>query len=165
MEALKELLNADQHIKMLEERLEALEEEYNYLNNIYKRAVKELNSNKPSGINAMDYAAERVQNNFNPRATDRVVKEMNNVLDDVYKLELMIKPLKQRIALHKQNKQKLERILNDFEGLEYEVAYKKYVEGKTLLEIAYELGYSEGTIKNVSSKIKKELEEKEVTFL
>src|SRR5699024_2630480 len=42
--------------------------------------------------------------------------------------------------------------LDKLEGLEYKIAYKRYIEGKTLYEIADELGYSYEHIRRVSSE-------------
>jgi DNA-directed RNA polymerase specialized sigma subunit len=44
--------------------------------------------------------------------------------------------------------------LSKLEGLEYKIAYKRFVEGKTLNEIAEELGYSYQYMKEISSRNK-----------
>lgn len=43
--------------------------------------------------------------------------------------------------------------LNKLEGLEYKIAYKRFIEGKRLYEIADELDYSYDYIKEISSRI------------
>ncbi len=50
--------------------------------------------------------------------------------------------------------------LNQLEGLEYKIAYKRFIEGKTLNEIAGELGYSYQYMKEVSAKIYQESTDK-----
>ena len=44
--------------------------------------------------------------------------------------------------------------INALEGLEYKIAYRRFVQNKNYQEIADELGYSYGYIKNVASKAK-----------
>ena len=55
-------------------------------------------------------------------------------------------------------KKRAEKALEKFEGIEYKVAYKRYVEGKTLEEIADELHYSLSGIKKISMRINRVLE-------
>lgn len=45
--------------------------------------------------------------------------------------------------------------LKQLEGLEYKIAYKRFIENKTLNEIAEELGYSDSWIRKQSSDITK----------
>lgn len=52
-------------------------------------------------------------------------------------------------------RKQIDRLLRQFQGLEMQVAYKRDVEGKSLLAIATELGYSYDHIRRVSSRIKK----------
>ncbi|MGM9923872.1 MAG: hypothetical protein ACI35R_06445 [Bacillus sp. (in: firmicutes)] len=56
-------------------------------------------------------------------------------------------------------KKRAEQALEKFEGIEYKVAYKKYVEGKSLKETAFELGYAYGYVKNISKRITESLGE------
>jgi hypothetical protein len=67
-------------------------------------------------------------------------------------------------ALNKQNerleqlenaKKRVEELLNQFKGLEYQIARMKYVEGKSLKEIAEELDYTYEYIRAVMSRMKK----------
>ncbi|WZX99683.1 hypothetical protein NSQ26_13860 [Bacillus sp. FSL W7-1360] len=51
-------------------------------------------------------------------------------------------------------KKEIEYKLSQLDGLEYQVAYKRYVEGKPLKDVARETGYSLDRIKQVSAKIK-----------
>jgi DNA-directed RNA polymerase specialized sigma subunit len=49
-------------------------------------------------------------------------------------------------------KAKMDEKFRGLEGIEYIVAFKRQVEGKSLKEIAVEMGYTEGWIKQVSMK-------------
>ena len=55
-------------------------------------------------------------------------------------------------------KERAEDIIKSFEGIEYKVAYKRFVEKKKLEEIAEELHYSVDGIKKISSRITKALD-------
>ena len=60
------------------------------------------------------------------------------------------------ILEHKQQtKRQIEQKLGEFEGLEYQVAYKRDIQGKPLDVIADELGYSYNWILKVSSRVKR----------
>lgn len=50
-----------------------------------------------------------------------------------------------------------EDVLEGFEGIEHQVAVKRYIEGKTLQQIADELHYSLSGIKKISMRINKVL--------
>ncbi|HHY72689.1 MAG TPA: hypothetical protein GX497_05605 [Bacillus bacterium] len=45
------------------------------------------------------------------------------------------------------------KLISKFKGLENKILFKKYVEGKTLTEAAYELGYTPGYIYNKHAQI------------
>ncbi|MCM3763459.1 hypothetical protein [Neobacillus niacini] len=45
------------------------------------------------------------------------------------------------------------KLISKFKGLENKILYMKYVEGKTLTETAYELGYTPGHIYNKHAQI------------
>ena len=63
--------------------------------------------------------------------------------------------LNDRLEIAENKRNKIEDHLKGFDGLEYKVAYLKYIAHKTLPEIADELGYSYSYIKKVSMKIGK----------
>jgi len=50
------------------------------------------------------------------------------------------------------------KLISTFKGLENQILYKKYVEGKTLLETANELGYTSGHIYNKHAEIMKRID-------
>jgi len=89
---------------------------------------------------------------FHSVPMDRAAEKFDHITS---KMELYEK----LIASKRRTRIVLEAKLKQFEGLEYQVAYKRFVEKRTLCEIADELGYSEAWIKEVSSKVKRKLEE------
>lgn len=66
-----------------------------------------------------------------------------------------------RLSLELDRKEKyrkhIEHKLQEFEAIEYQVAYKRYVEKKRLEDIAKDMGYSVDWIKKVSARVKKAL--------
>lgn len=65
-----------------------------------------------------------------------------------------LKKLNARLKDYEQSANRQTELINRFCGLEYRIAYKRYVENKTLKEIAKELGYSHQYVKEISSKSK-----------
>lgn len=63
------------------------------------------------------------------------------------------------IRLKKRLKRAAEKVLSRFEGVEYKVAYARFVEGKLLREIAGELNYSYDYVRKIMSKVNKEVGE------
>lgn len=52
-------------------------------------------------------------------------------------------------------KEQFEKLVSKFDSIEQKILYEKYVNSKTLVQIAYELGYSEHYIHNMHSQIKR----------
>lgn len=70
-------------------------------------------------------------------------------------LEERIADLEYELA-HKMNDlYDAEKLIETFQGLENKILYKKYVEGKTLIEIASELDYAPGYIYNKHAQLMK----------
>lgn len=67
--------------------------------------------------------------------------------------------IEKMLELKKRLKKAAEKILSQFEGVEYKVAYARFVEGKLLREIADELNYSYDYIRKMMSKINREIGE------
>ena len=63
------------------------------------------------------------------------------------------KEIEEVLKAKKELKRRADEVLNKFEGIEYQVAYKRFVEKKTLAEIADEGNYSLAWIKKVSQRI------------
>lgn len=74
------------------------------------------------------------------------------------KLSERIEWLTERLESKKNLRLRVEEKLNQFEGIEFKVAYLRVVENKSLEEIAEELGYSIDWIKRVSAKVTVHLE-------
>ncbi|WP_066316916.1 hypothetical protein [Bacillus sp. FJAT-29814] len=69
------------------------------------------------------------------------------------KLEDIIAATEYELA-HKMNDlYNAKKLISKFKGLENKILYMKYVEGKTLTETAYELGYTPGHIYNKHAQI------------
>lgn len=69
------------------------------------------------------------------------------------KLEELIEVIEYELA-HKMNDlYNMQKIMKAFKGLESNIIYKKYVEGKTLERIAVEIGYSASYIKKRHAEV------------
>ncbi|MGG4444538.1 sigma-70 family RNA polymerase sigma factor [Brevibacillus fortis] len=79
---------------------------------------------------------------------DICLKRMETICDQV---EAYSRVLEEK----EKTRKAIEERLNEFDGLEYKVRFMQDVEGKTLAEIAAELGYSYDWIRKINSRIKK----------
>ena len=116
-----------QEVEFLEAMLDEAEAEYNINNKLMLKNPENPGTEGYIPL-PLDRAAE---------FRDRVAERYNNIAR----------------LLELKKRKTAEKHLNQLEGLEYEVAYKRFVEGKTLAEIAEELGYSERHMKRISSNI------------
>ncbi|MGP4038345.1 hypothetical protein ACTWP4_00340 [Gracilibacillus sp. D59] len=74
------------------------------------------------------------------------------------KLEEIIAGIEYELA-HKMNDlYDAKQLIGKFKGLENQILYGKYVEGKTLTVIAYDLGYTPGHIYNIHAQIMKKID-------
>ena len=83
-----------------------------------------------------------------PAPLDICLQRMDEIVDQVVFYERILKE-KER------TKAQIEKRINEFDGIEYQVAYRRDVKGMTIAEIAADMGYSEIWIKKISSRIKK----------
>jgi hypothetical protein len=122
-------------LKCIEEQKEQLEK----LMCAFSSPVKELKAmiydDMPKGGHAVEYE----------RLLEAMQRLENMQLIEIRILEGML-----------DEEKKIDAKLQEFEGIEYKVAYLIQVKNKPLQEIADELGYSLGYIKNISASIKKE---------
>jgi len=58
-----------------------------------------------------------------------------------------LEELNERIKKLEEQKERVLSLLDRFQGIEHKILRKKYVDGMTLQEIAYDLGYSEQYIR------------------
>ena len=82
---------------------------------------------------------------------DRQMEEVENTIHKYSDIELILQTKRTL-------KKRAEEALRKFEGIEYQVAYKRFVEQKTLQEIASEENYSIDGIKKISRRINKALD-------
>lgn len=80
-------------------------------------------------------------------------EDYEKLIDESEKLKHMINIQDSILKGLYQTKDKIDKKLKGLEGIEYEVAYLKLVEGKTLHAIASELNISEIYAKKISAKI------------
>lgn len=78
----------------------------------------------------------------------------NTSLDQAQSKINSINKLRERLEKLEQSKEKIDKLLTNFKGLEYKIAYHKYVEGRTLKETAEELGYSYDYVREVMSRMR-----------
>lgn len=128
-------------IEILDIRIKDIERERDFLR-------KSMYDNAPKLINAIDYAKDRVQSGYVPLSLDRIMERLNKI-DDYLML------LYEQLRVKQDAKHRIEKVLGEFEGLEYKVAYMRDVLNMRLTEIADKLGYSYDWIRQVSSRIKK----------
>jgi DNA-directed RNA polymerase specialized sigma subunit len=74
------------------------------------------------------------------------------------KLEESIKQIKVELAHKRRDLENLVSLIGTFRGLENNILYKKYIEGKTLVSIADEIGTSPNYIYNKHAKIMRMME-------
>ncbi|WP_227397338.1 sigma-70 RNA polymerase sigma factor region 4 domain-containing protein [Jeotgalibacillus aurantiacus] len=73
--------------------------------------------------------------------TDRVLEKLDQ--------------LRKMLEFYQEIKSEMDDNINSLDGLEYKISYMRYIENKNYKEIADQLGYSYGYIRNVVSNIKK----------
>lgn len=102
----------------------------------------QLEMNTPHDISAMTMS-DMPHGNLSPISIDRAVIAIQHIDS---RLELEYKTLK---ALYS-TQSDIKRKLNELEGIYFKVAVMHRVDHKSMQEIADELGYSTGYIKNIS---------------
>lgn len=101
-----------------------------------------------SSTGSLDYSSERVTGG-------KVKLDMAEGLIRLQKLDSHIHLHNETINNYKEIIDKIKSNMKQLEGIDYKVVYLRDVEGKTLEEIADELGYSVIWIKKVSARNKK----------
>ncbi len=87
---------------------------------------------------------------------------ITSTVDNIDSVIERYKKLEELFNIKKRLKKSAEEQLSKFEGLEYQVAYMRFVEGKTLKEISIDTSYSEAHIKRISAKISCYLDDTEM---
>lgn len=95
------------------------------------------------------YAIEKLSRNHNIDYHNQLERQLN--LNNKYAITQSI--LEDKL----QTKKDILEKLNQLEGIEYKIAYKRFIENKTLNEIADELYISESWAKQKSAEVSKAL--------
>ena len=139
MDIIKSYKDLCEEIKIWEERVKAYE--------VQKKAIWKLAKlDGPQPITGIDYSQPNVQN------TSQIdfftaIEWINKIDNNIYLHQETIKRLNK-------SKKKIKKHIDNLEGLDKKVAYMRDVQGKSLIEIANELGYSYDWIKEVSARCK-----------
>jgi DNA-directed RNA polymerase specialized sigma24 family protein len=128
-------------IEMLEIRIKDMEQEREFLR-------KRMYDNAPTFRATASYGTERVQNGYAPMSLDRILERLNKIDDSLNTMHEVLRAKKDA-------RSKMERVLGNFDGLEYKVAYMRDIKRMKLHEIADELGYSHDWIRKISSRVRK----------
>lgn len=86
---------------------------------------------------------------FDKVPMDNAAGRVDRINDEINRMERILRA-------KKKHKIQSDNIFARLEGLEYKIAYKRYVEGKPLKDIAEELSFSYDHIRRTHSKMKKE---------
>lgn len=101
------------------------------------------------------HISERLQWDFEGRLGSTV--RMDQAAQKMDELAVYIERLSTELDQKEKYRKHIEHKLSEFESIEYQVAYKRFVENKRLEEIAEEMGYSVDWIKKISAKVKSAL--------
>ena len=140
MDTIKSYKDLCEEIEIWKERLKTYEIQL-------KTIIKLAKLDGPSDITAIDYSKPYVD------GTKQIGFE--EALEMLHKIESHIYLHKEAIANMEKSKKKIEEEIKKLEGLDKKVVYMRDIEGKTLKEIADELGYSEIYIKKISARNKR----------
>jgi hypothetical protein len=102
----------------------------------------------PQDITGIDYSR-------GPGSGQVIHISMDRIIDRIDRIERRLAVEKGILDQKKKTKKKIDEKLKGLTGLEYKVRYMKDIGGKTLKEIAKELGYSYDWIREVNSKTHK----------
>ena len=73
---------------------------------------------------------------------------------NVDRLNVKLNRLNDHLAFYLDVRDEIEGRINKLQGLEYRIAYLRFIENKNYKEVADELGYSHGYIKNIARSFK-----------
>jgi len=89
-----------------------------------------------------------------PGAGARII-DLPKAWTQMQDIEQRIGECKDVLSLKRETKRRMEKVLSEFESLEYRVAYMRDVEQKPLYKIAEEMGYSYDWIRRISSRLRR----------
>lgn len=118
----------------------------------YKAEIKALSKMAkvygPGGVSGIDYSRPNVQSSTQMGFEEYLIR-LQQLESHIYLHEEAIKNMIK-------SKEKIEKHLEELQGLDRKVVYMRDIEGKTLKDIADKLGYSEIYIKKISARNSKE---------
>ncbi len=97
-----------------------------------------------------------------PSEPNPVHVPLDKALEQYDAVVAKIRETSDRLAQKKLIRAKIEANIRDFQGIEYQVAYMRDIQGKPLYQIADELGYSYDWIRKLSSRIKAQRRHKKI---
>jgi hypothetical protein len=101
---------------------------------------------KPIGdVSGIDYSKPRVQENHCKLDMTEQLPHIAALEKDIEKYQLLLDKVKEC-------QKAMEVRISNMDGIEYKIVYKRVIEGKSLKEIAEDLGYSYGYIRQCSKK-------------
>lgn len=139
MDPVKSYKDLCEEIEIWKERLKTYEIQL-------KAIVKLAKLDGPSDITAIDYSKPYVD------GTRQIGFE--EALEMLHKIESHIFLHKQAIENMERYRKRIKARIKKLEGIDYKVVYMRDIEGKSLVEIAEELGYSHQYIKEISARNK-----------
>lgn len=139
MDTIKSYKDLCTEIEIWKERVKAYEAEIKALKKLAK-------AYGPSDVKGIDYSQPKVQN------TNQIGFE--EFITRLQKLENHIFIHLEAIANMEKSREKMEEKIKQLEGIDQQVVFMRDIKGKSLVEIADELGYSYQYIKEISARNK-----------
>lgn len=139
METIKSYKDLCTEIEIWKERVKAYEAEIKALKKLAK-------AYGPSEVKGIDYTQPRVDK------TNQIGFE--EFIERLQKLESHIFIHLEAIANMEKSREKMEEKIKQLEGIDQQVVFMRDIKGKSLVEIADELGYSYQYIKEISARNK-----------
>ncbi|SDX87884.1 RNA polymerase sigma factor sigma-70 region 4 domain-containing protein [Tepidimicrobium xylanilyticum] len=140
MDVVKSYKDLCEEIEIWKDRLKSYEVQLKSISKLAKL-------DGPSDITAIDYSKPYVD------GTKQIGFE--EALEMLKKIENHIYLHKQAIENMERYKKRIKERIKNLEGIDYKVVYMRDIEGKSLVEIAEELGYSYDYIKEISARNKR----------
>ena len=132
--------------------IELLEQEIDILKLKQKEVQKNLKRGAPREYKSPTYSHTKVSHKYkDPCPSETALDYYLQLEDEIQQKETELKDLQDR-------ERKIFKLINSMHNTKYKVAVLREIKGMGLTEIALELGYSEGYIKQVSMEVTRELQ-------
>ncbi len=139
-------------LKKLSFWIELIEEEIQTLKLKQKEVQKKIKPDGPSDYKSPQYSHVKVDRKYqDPKPNETAFNYYMQLEDEIQEKTRELKELRNR-------EKKIIGIINSMDNTKYKVAVMREVKGLGLTQIAIELGYSEGYIKQVSMEVSRELQ-------